>query len=271
MTVKFFDSIGAFATELNHSVDAEHKDSRAQAFNGNQTFEDAMSGLRIGRPKTVAKSDKLLQQMQGDTIELDVPSWEHAVAGFIPCVPSYLAGSPESMRRPVQTSSDRSPIRVFASVCLSAGFTAGEIQKRGIALLALCRKLQMARPVELWVFADLHGGDAEDGTGNCAIPVVKIETMPLDLATATYAMTDAGFLRQLCFAWGYQHGFDGGWAWHGRPFSDEYLNRLRDVLKINDNDLLIAGTHANDKLASDPVGFINEQVNRLTNQLLEAA
>ena len=270
MTVKFFDSIGAFATELNHSVDAEHKDSRAKDFNGNQTFEDAMRGLRSGRPETVAKSDKLLQQMQGDTIELDVPNWEHAVAGFIPCVPSYLAGSPESMRRPVQTSSDRSPIRVFASVCLSASFKADKIQKRGIALLALCRKLQMARPVELWIFADLHGGDAEDGTGNCAIPVVKIETMPLDLTTATYAMTDAGFLRQLCFAWGHQHGFDGTWAWGSNPIRDGYQERLKQVLKISDNDLLIAGTHTNDRLASDPVGFINEQVNRLTNQLVAA-
>lgn len=270
MTVRYFDSIGAFCATLDgldESIKTRHS---ADSFTNNQTFDDALVNLRNGRLDNVKKSDKLLSKMQGDSIELEVPQWEHAVAGFIPCVPSFLAGSPESMRRPVQTSSDRSPIKVYASVCLSAGFTAKQIEQRGVVLLALARKLQMIRPVELWVFADLHGTDMGDGTGNCAIPVIKIETMPLDLPTATYALSDAGFLRQLCFAWGRSQGFGGQWAWCSKPDLDSYQERLREVLKVGDADLLISGSYLSNQIAHRPLEFINEQIARFTEHL-EAA
>lgn len=270
MTVKFFDSIGSFCNELSALDESNKSAEEACDFNNNQTFDQAFSNLVKGRMENVAKSDKLLTQMQGDSIELESPVWQHSVAGFIPCVPSYLAGSPESMRRPFDVASDRSPVKICASICLSAGFSAQQIEQRGIVLLALTRKLQMIRPVELWLFADLSGKDANDGTGDCAIPVVKVETMPLDLPTVTYALSDAGFLRQLCFAWGRKHGFRGAWAWDRSPDSEESQSKLREVLGMNDTDLLISGSYLSNQMAHHPVEFINEQIARFTNQL-EAA
>lgn len=255
MPITFYDSV----KEFYDSLPTDAKKSRgAQNWNGNQTYAQARKMLWQGDSAAVERSEKLLDKMEASGIELETEYWDNDLAGAIPCIPSYLAGSPESMRRLVETNSETSPVKIFASVCLSGGFSATETETRGTAILALVRKLSMIRPVELHIYADMHGRDVNDGRGNCAIPVIKLDTAPLDLTTVSYALANPGFLRQLCFAWGDQRGFDGAWAWRGSPGS--YEKRIKEEFKAEAQDMVINGAYLSDDLMRNPLKWVNDQV-----------
>lgn len=257
MPVVFYDSLGDFHRDLPES----QCDSRsATSWNGKQTYDQAKVNLWKGDAKALASSEKLLEQIEGDGLELASPYWDNDRVGYIPCIPSFLAGSPESMRRLQEFQTDTAPIKIFTDVCLSAEFDATALARRGTAILSLARKLQAIRPVELYLIASMHGRDAKDGNGECAIPVIKLDTSPLDLTTASYAMANAGFLRQLCFGWGDARGFNGSWAWNSQP--SNYHSRLMEVIKASKQDLVIDGAYSSDQLMNEPLQWVNDQVRK---------
>jgi hypothetical protein len=260
MPVVFYDSIGEFHASLPDESKISSRGGRAERWNGDQTYTQARDNLFRGDPDTLAASEKLLAKIETDGLELAQAYWDNDRVGYIPCIPSFLAGSPESMRRLQESQTDTAPIKIFNDVCLSRGFSSRELARRGTAILALARKLQAVRPVELWLYASMHGRDAKDGTGSCAIPVIKIDTSPLDLTTASYALANAGFLRQLCFGWGDARGFSGSWAWNGMPGSNH--KRIMEVLKAEETDLVIDGAYLSDQLMSDPLQWVNNQIRK---------
>lgn len=263
MSIIFYDSVKDFFDSL--PKDAK-KARRAENWNGSQTYSQARKMLWQGDRNAVERSEKLLDQMEAAGIELKTEYWENDLAGAIPCIPSYLAGSPESMRRLVETNSETSPVKIFASVCLSGGFSASEIENRGVAILALVRKLSLIRPVELHIYADMYG-HATDANGACAIPVVKLDTAPLDLTTVSYVLANPGFLRQLCFAWGDERGFNGNWAWGTMPIA--YDQRLKEVLRGSTQDMVISGMWAENDFKLNPLKWVNQQVAKYTTALHE--
>lgn len=231
-----------------------------RVWNGNQTFEEARENIYKGNQKAAERAAKLMWEIAGDSIETEQTRWEYDYVGHIPCVPSYLAGEPLSMRRPVSHASVSAPMRVFASVAVSEGLNAKELEARGVAILALCQKLQATRPVELWVYADLQGyRDTHDGA---AIPCVRLDTSPLDLTTASYILTNPGFLRQICFIWGRPYGFQGKWAWQLDPTSSEAARKRREAFQATDDDLIIPGGFQTDPIVREPVKWLNEQIRK---------
>jgi hypothetical protein len=271
MTVKYFDSLQSFVAALPH----ESKMDKSGPFTNYQSFETAKKNLWAGQDKTaVERAERLLDALECDGIELKQATWELDRVGFIPCVPAHLAGSPAAMRRQVEEPSEAAPVRIFASVATSAALSTCEIEKRGVHILALCRKLAAVRPVELYIFEDMHGKDEKDGTGACAIPVIKLETLPLDLTTAAYVLTNPGFPRSLCFAWGAERGFTGKWARfknsHGTaiyPNTPGYMAELRRVLQANPQDLVIMGGFSGDPLVANPLKWLNMQVSQYARTL----
>lgn len=264
MSVHYFNSIGDFRAALPGTFPTTYKGEHvADSWTNYQTYAQAQVNLLKGRLDVVPEAEKLLEKFSAEAIETHRQVWRHSVAGYFPCVPSFLSDSPESMRIREETQDNASPVRVFASVCVSGGIDSHDLRKRGIAILALCQKLQEIRPVELWVYADLQGRNTRDGTGNCCIPCVKVETAPLDLSTATYALTDAGFLRQLCFAFGEDgRGFSGRWAWTLDPRSQEAAEKRKRAFQATDDDLIIPGGFNSDPLVRNPVAWVNEQLKR---------
>jgi hypothetical protein len=257
---KFYESIGDFRRDLD-TLTPKHSERTASAWNGNESWDQAKQSLLKGRMSVVPKAAKLMDKLAANSIELTTSQWEQSVAGYIPCVPAFLAGHPDNMYRLTDVETDRSPVRIFASVCVSAGIDADDLEKRGTAILALCQKLGSVRPIELYAYADMGG------RGWACMPCVKIETSPLDLATATYALSAPAFLRQLCFGWANQYGWSGQWAWDESPQSAESRRRTSELLRITDSDLLIPGGFATDPLIRKPVEWINEQVARFTETL----
>lgn len=255
---QFYESIGEFLREVERQP-RHRKDADDSSWHNRQTFDQALENIRKGRPESVAKAAKLFEELSSDSIETSQLQWQYDLAGAIPCVPSYLAGEPMSMRRAIPVKVNTAPVCVFASVCMSAGFNQEHIEKRGIAILALCQKLSNFRPLELYLYADIEGSREN---GGAAIPVIKLETSPLDLTTASYAITDAAFLRHLCFKWGYQHGFETSWAWHEDPNSQRAQVKIRQELKAETQDLIIPGGYYQDPIIREPVKWINEQLKK---------
>lgn len=261
--ITHYDSIGDFRRVLDTLTPRNGDESKATAWTGGESWASAKQNLLVGKMESVPKASALLDQLAEHSIELEQTVWEPSVAGAFPLVPAFLSGQPETMLRPVPTATDRSPVRVYASVCCSAGVDADDLEKRGIAILALCQKLGAVRPIELFIYADMGGSD------HAFMPCVKVETSPLDLATATFALTSAGFLRQLCFGWANQYGWGGGWAWGEDPTSASSQRRTREALGLSETDLLVPGGFVTDPLIRKPVEWINEKVAFYTKALDE--
>jgi hypothetical protein len=240
----------------------------AGSWTGYESAEQARVSARRGRPEAVAAAQALLDQVDAAGIQTYRPRWQADVMGALPDVPRYVAGAPDCMMRPDRRESESAPIKVFVSVCVSAGVSATGLQARGNALLALALKLSQSRPVELWLYADMGAG-AGRGEKRAIIPMVAIPTGPMDLAAASYAMTAPGFLRQLCMTYAMPEGFTGDWAWDSSPSHSEaetaYEQRLKEALGASADDVVIYGGHIAHKLIAQPVEWVTEQLARYVN------
>lgn len=257
--ISTYESIGAFCAALDSTARESEKRKNGNDWNGNQSWEQARKSIIEGHLDVVPKANALIEKLAGASIELEQSQWELSMAGAFPCVPAFLADSPESMFRQVQVKTETAPVRIFASVCVSAGIDSETLEARGTTILALCMRLTAIRPVELYVYADMGG------KGHALMPCIKLETSPLDLSTATYALSHTSFLRQLCFSWAYPKGWSGQWAWDEQPNSERGIRKTKEALGVGEHDLLIPGGYATDPLITRPVEWINEQIARFTN------
>lgn len=256
IVVERFDSMSAFGRGIANLPPCDGYD-RCDEWSGNMKLAQAHAALWQGCDEAVVRrAERLLQQIDDFCPELPGGVWDAGVCGVMPLVPAYLAGSPVCMLARQETMTTASPVRVFASVCASAGLSASELESRGVAILALCRKLSAVRPVELHLFAEM--GDSGIGL----FPTIQLDTSPLDLPTATYALTHPAFLRKLCFAWAGQHQWQGRWAWGMSPSSQQAQAKTREALGLEEQDLLIPGAFNNDKNVRKPVEWVNEQLAR---------
>jgi hypothetical protein len=157
-----------------------------------------LADVRQGRVDLVAKSDKLLDLIEAQTvIGYAQRQTEHTVAGGAVDVPAYLAGAPTCMLRRVRRPSPRR-IRLVVDIATSGGVSRQAIERRGMATLALLRRLDAAQqPVDLYVASAMRSGDA--GRDDAVIQLTRVESAPLDLARAAYVLTQDDFQRQFCF------------------------------------------------------------------------
>lgn len=272
--VGWYDSVGEFSAALNRTEAKHREQHRPSSFNGNTTLADAQAGMLKGNLSEVPAAEKLLDSLLDAPVEFDVPQWELSVAGQMACVPAYLAGHPESMYRRVEVRSERAPVRIYASVCVSGGLSTDQLRQRGTSILALAMRLAEIRPVELHLFADM----GNYGGSTAFMPVIRLDTSPLDLCAASYCLTHPGFLRQACFTWAewaskqtVGKGWDGAWAWNTDPNSAESLRKTRDLLKAGPDDLVIPGGFAHDPMITQPVKWLNDKIAKYVNAVEENA
>ncbi len=223
------------------------------------SYKEAKSGLWGGDKKCLSESNRLLDQLESDGLELAVAQWEHGRTGFIPCVPSYLAGSPESMRFLGDTLSETASIRVVVDMFISGSYSHRDLIRRGTTILALVRKLQTVRPVELLFCC----GSLDKTRAKFITMLVKLDTNPLDLTTMSYLLGHPGFTRKICFAWLRNHG-----AGSSIPYCYETQEKLGD--EIGPNDLYISGAILSRDVLDNPVQWVNEQVRKYASVLEDA-
>jgi hypothetical protein len=263
--IKRYPSIASLALHAEQTgadkVEERRGGSRPAWF-GHETAADTLAKARRGDTALVPEAERLIAQLAA---EIDVPErpWIADCAGAYPVVPDFLAGMPDCMRRRDTVEHDESPVRIFVCLTSSGSLKAEAMSRRGCAILALVMALSRIRPVELNVFSVGRRGEKE------SVIVAPINTAPLDLATACYVLTSAGFTRRLCYGLAQKHHFGtGGIKWPERYGADDYLpGLLRRLGGHPETDLIIDAATAWDALISDPVPWINARLARYRGEV----
>ena len=228
-----------------------------------ETSAETQRRSEIGDLRLVPEAEKLMDKLESQ-IEVPRKVWERSVAGAFPCVPDYCNGLPTSMRRQVEIGDEHQPITVIYSINSSGSISAGTLRDRGVAVLSLVMALLRSRPVHLKML--FIGDGPPDGE---TVFTADINTSPLDLATACYVMTSAGFYRRIGFGVATAlNQFRGGWPSKFNGTSPgSYLDYLANVLSNDPKRTLVIGpVYHRDPIVADPIAWINAQVKRFTEK-----
>lgn len=230
----------------------------------NESEADTLHLAETGDTKLVSKAEEALSHLDA-TVETPRKLWEPNVAGAFCSVPDYLSGRPTNMRRMITIADEHSPITILAITTSSAGISSSILAKRGTIILALVIALARIRPVTLHQLTILDGN--KDGTGETII-TSEINTHPLDLATACYVLTSAGFARRLTYGLATKlNNFTGGWPRgysYGSP--QKYYDQLKLKLVTDPKRCLIIGAaELHDELVVSPIPWLNKQIAYFTN------
>lgn len=225
------------------------------AYFGHESAEDSIRLAISGDTSRVAAAEKLLSQINA---EIDVPErpWIADCAGAYPVVPDFLAGMPDCMRRRDTVESDAAPVRIFHCIEGSMALSADQMMRRGCAVLALVMALSRVRPVELLVYCSL----TDDRGNDSSVIAAPINSTPLDLATAAYALTSAGFVRRLVYNLARHHHF--GRRRCGLDYPRVTGAAVARALGGSESDLVTDRGSYSDPLINDPVAWVNAQLAR---------
>ncbi len=207
--------------------------SQGYEWDGGVGFKDAIRFSKEGDPNIVSKYvstvDKLVNEYQfrNDNRTAYRPS----VAGSRVSVQDYLAGSPTSMRRRVPQEMQNRSVNIYVGTTCAAGIPADKMMERGATILSLLEFLQTSQvSVELYLLAETHG--ATDGD---LIQVIQVESHPLNLSTAGFAIAHPAFARQVTYCHAYNiDDFNGMWGRSQGYFgqSDEQANGYTEKLAV---------------------------------------
>lgn len=163
-------------------------------WNGYANRERALDWLRGGDLSRVERSDAVLSMLEAINPPAHAFETQRAVVGGVPSVPDFLSGNPMNMRLRRRVQTQKAPINIVVDVCYSSVVDPATIERRGAAALALVRSLSAVRPVTLMVVTgwQMNGGET-------ILTAYDLDTAPLDLARAAYALTSPGFARYASF------------------------------------------------------------------------
>lgn len=267
---RLFDSPAEIADFVQARCQSAANSRGGGSWYGHEDGATIARHARGGDPSRVASSDALLDRFERFAFETERKAWRDDIAGGFPNVPAYLAGHPLAMRRRMTDATASAPLAIVVDLATSSGVSSKTIERRGAAILALTRLLTMRRPVELWAGC-LTGAGHNDR--ECAAIFTKIATQPLDLATAAYVMTSAGFPRCLIYSVAKQEaGFCYHWPYRDHTASRKHLAAIcAQGFSHATETLCVPAVHVQDDIADDPEGWIERKLAELAPAALDAA
>jgi hypothetical protein len=162
------------------------------------TRAQALKRAISGNPDLVAQSDAMLAKLEGITPPpASAFEAQRAVVGGVPSVPDFLSGNPLNMRLRRRVEAQHAPLAIVLDCMSSGGVDNATIARRGAAVMALARNLSASRPVTIWVVA----GMSPNNCGSAAM-IIPVDSAPLDLARAAWALGAPEMSRQLCYTAG---------------------------------------------------------------------
>ena len=199
MNTMFFDSISDLGSYAKANNLAFHSDRTSSSWFNETSIEKSLEMAITGDESCVGEAEKLMGKFTNTIETLKAKTISDVVGGFA-SVPAYLSGNPQSMRRRSKVKVDVAPLNILVDVSCSAEISAEKMKNRGIAILSLVMLLASSRPVSLHVSsvdaAQVKGENQIDG--DCfSMVIAHIETAPLDLGTAAYALTNVAFSRRI--------------------------------------------------------------------------
>lgn len=245
---KWFDSTRELYDEACKRGTLFNSDSWA----GGMSQQKMQVKIYHGDEKHVPAAEKILADvMEGIDFASIKSEWIFDQAGAFPDVPVFLSGSPDHMRRRVQTSANTAPMKIYVCTTSSAGVNNGSLERRGIALLALTLALSRARPVELWTFTCHNSGTTI---------LTRLPTQPPDLGSICFALVETAFTRNLLYSYDKSvHRWNGNWHKYGYD-----LAACRKLLCAADEDYVFPPIHLDQDFAN-PVKWVKEKLREILN------
>lgn len=261
--LKQFDSVESFARECSALPTRYHCSTYGEDDWAGGTMEHCVRMATDGETSLVQKAqeylDRLEVQAQTKTLE-----WSHSPVGCRVAVPDYLTGSPTPMRRKRRVQTDTAPINIYVSLTCSSSIDHETLLNRGIVILALLMKLQEVRPVQLYLVSETDGSDG------LTLLTMRVESQPLNLSTAIYALARPGFSRQMSHSMSrYLNHFGGRWPNGYR--SEKYRARRAELLGLTGEDIFIGAAESWDPIVKDSVNWLQSQLDRYMKQSEEYA
>ena len=241
-----------------------HGSDEGGSWYGNLTAAQSLAMLTTGDQSRVAAAQQMMDKFD---IRLDTAGQQlgYGVAGFMPCVPEYLGGSPDSMFCMEEVQSSSQPIKVLVDLTSSAGILQEAISRRGTTILAAVLALSATRAVQLEVVTTLDCADAyRKNRINFSATRCAINSAPLDLGSACYALCHAGFARHVMYGASI-HNFKSPGRWASCPGVEMSQTRapstIAKILELLEEDpettLWIPGIHLHDDILLQPEKWIS--------------
>lgn len=262
-----YDSLAEFARDCRSAGVPSHYSGAGDAdWWGGDSLSALLGKCLSGEERHIPKAEALMELLR-EEIEIPRATWSPSAHGAFPDVGSFLAGEVECMRHMRSDPSATTPVRIYFDPTSWAGIAASDLVERGVAALALTMALAQMRPVELWTYSDLDSNGSD-----LALICAQIQTNPLMLSEACFALCNPGYARGLTYGLAERRmGFQGMWGfgdWDSDPKSRAEL--MRQALRASPDDVVIPGAGERDELIKDPVGFIRRELAR-HRQALEFA
>lgn len=238
--------------------------------------------VQDGNEQLVLEAEKLMDQLNDHTFETKTHVFQPHVYGPVLSIPDYLTGVPTPFRHEKEIEATGAPVKVVLSLTSSGAISDSAMRRRGLAVSALIMKLQAVRPVELIVFSELEGSATErfnhsvqgvhinghnmyGGTGR-SIVALRIETRPMSLAHAINLMSSAAIARGLFY--GITHTECGRHCgrWPEDWRTPAYEKWLGEQFQLESTDIVVPPAFVGDKILTDPIGWINDNLAKLGYQ-----
>lgn len=201
MTSLYFDSVPDYGQFISESIRIQSANNRAVTCsldNANGfTFYDTVDaakkgGLWIDGARNLAR----VEYKDDAAFYQTVKRFECGPVGFMPNIPAYLAGTPDSM---ITQTKARAPSKIL-SICVNSSRpgTVGdnETLNRGKAILSTIDALEtVGYQIELWALV----GAQKHGKQLTTYVKVKSTNEPLNLSVCAFAFCSNFFLRRLFF------------------------------------------------------------------------
>lgn len=225
-------------------------------------WNDTRSVMQNGDNAAVQRITNILDKVDASFRDREAVQWLPSVAGAYPVVPDFLAGNPECMRYRQPVEDDRSPIRIFVGITVSAGVNIKTAEKRGAAAAALAMRLAEDRPVELWAYCDMRI------KGQTKFIQFRVSTTPISAHEISFALGSIEALRRVGFAAhrelvGDEDGGSINWAFGKyNVATDEYLQAVREGLNAAAQDVVLPGGFVTEveQMADNPVKWVHDKL-----------
>lgn len=196
--VAVFDSPGQFIDAVSDLPGVtltreEMLSLRHEAFYSGETWATMRQRAGEGDAETAKRAAALMAQIA--RVPYATPKRQRVASPYgRVSVGAYLASDPMPCRRHVKKPSPHAPVSIVVSLNSMATVAARDLEKRGVAIAALVRRLTSDRPVSLYLSRFSVAGSA----ASCML--VKFPTAPLDSHRLAYLLASQGFARGAGFA-----------------------------------------------------------------------
>lgn len=260
MHVDRYESVNAFLKETEEcNAIASYKECGGYDWDLGVKGPEALAKGRDGDLSVVSQATTAIDKLTVNALaNRPKAAFRPAMAGGYVNVPRYLGGAPDHMMARKKVGRESQHVSIYVCICSSAGVDAGSLLTRGVTILALLESL-VARQVgvDLYLVEETGSADYKAYRDGC-LQVIRVESQPLDLSTAAFAIAHPAFTRNVVYAMSHlKYGCMGNWPPgydHSVNVNEKsaYAQLRRKSLGCSETDLIIPSVYLSDPIIKTP-------------------